>query len=159
MGRRRFAAQHFLALLRLIDEELTEPATVTVIGGAALGLVCLEQHLTTDLDVEAMTNEAFWQAVRRAQARLEDPPVVESVSIAQPPYDYEDRLTRLPLGCRHRSRGSGRPDPREPGLTPVVTGEARSSRRGASRPGRGRRHGSFCRRAMEEGLAGGPRVR
>lgn len=95
MARRRFADRHFVELLRRIDDELDAPATVIVIGGAALSLVAVPDLVTEDLDVMSTRQAHFWAAVDRARSKMEDPPPVQAVSIAQPPYHYEDRLQRF----------------------------------------------------------------
>ncbi len=94
---RRFAARHFVDLLQRIDAELEKPITVVAIGGAVLGLTCLDEYVTTDLDVISTREPAFWSAVDRARAKMADPPLVQAVSIHQPPYDFEDRLTPFPI--------------------------------------------------------------
>jgi hypothetical protein len=77
--------------LRLLDAELKAPVTVTVIGGAAIGLEYDTRHATTDIDLTPIGNEAFWRAVERARARLPDPVPVQPVGLYAAPYDYEDR--------------------------------------------------------------------
>jgi hypothetical protein len=81
--------------LRLLDAELVAPITVTVIGGAAIGLEYETRHATTDIDLTPIGDEAFWKAVERVRSRLPDPVPVQPVGLYAAPYDYEDR--RRPL--------------------------------------------------------------
>ncbi len=84
-----------LEFLRLLDAELKAPITVTVIGGAAIGLEYDTRHATTDIDLTPIGNDAFWKAVERVRARLPDPVPVQPVGLYAAPYDYENR--RRPL--------------------------------------------------------------
>lgn len=93
----RFRPSEFEGLLRLIDEEMTEPCTVVVVGGAAIGLAYAPGHSTMDIDLMPVRSKPFWDAVERAQQRLEARVPVEAVGIVQPPYEYEDRLRPLPI--------------------------------------------------------------
>lgn len=83
--------QFFLALDRL----LRRPVTVTVIGGAAVGLRYDPKHTTTDLDLTPVSDAGFWAAVDRA--RKTHPIPVQTVPFFTPPYDYEDRCTKLEI--------------------------------------------------------------
>lgn len=66
-GPRSYQPKELEAFLRLLDRELTSPVTITVIGGAAIGLVYDTRHATTDIDLIPIGLESFWEAVARAQ--------------------------------------------------------------------------------------------
>lgn len=71
--------------------------TVTVIGGAAIGLKYDTQHATSDVDLTPIQDEGFWEAVKRTNARMTDPVPVQSVGLFAGPYDYESRCTHLAI--------------------------------------------------------------
>ena len=66
-GPRSYEPKELEAFLRLLDRELNRPVTITVIGGAAIGLVYDTRHATTDIDLVPIGLKAFWEAVARAQ--------------------------------------------------------------------------------------------
>jgi hypothetical protein len=88
---RKYPPAEMEGFLRLLDTELTAPVTVTVIGGAAIGLQYDTRHATSDIDLTPIGDDAFWSAVERARARLADPVPVQPVGLYAAPYDYEDR--------------------------------------------------------------------
>jgi hypothetical protein len=67
---RKYPPAEMEGFLRLLDAELTAPVTVTVIGGAAIGLQYDTRHATSDIDLTPIGDDAFWSAVERARARL-----------------------------------------------------------------------------------------
>lgn len=97
MSHRKYRPDDLAGFFRLLDEELRRPARVTVIGGAAIGLQYDPRHATTDIDLTPGNDAAFWAAVERARARMEHPVPVDSVSVFQPPYSYEERCRRLAI--------------------------------------------------------------
>ena len=62
----RYAPQEMIRFLRALDSELEAPTRVTVIGGAAIGLVYDSTHATTDIDLVPVGSPAFWAAAERA---------------------------------------------------------------------------------------------
>jgi hypothetical protein len=95
MSTRRYEPREMVAFLRLLDAELAAPTTVTVIGGAAIGLEYDTRHATTDIDLTPIGSDEFWKAVERARAQMPDAIPVQPVGLYAAPYDYEDR--RRPL--------------------------------------------------------------
>jgi hypothetical protein len=89
----RYNAEEVYAFLRELDSELVRPAEITVIGGAAIGLIYDDAHTTTDVDLVPGNDEAFWQAVDRA--RSHHPIPVSSVSIYEAPYEWEGRRIQM----------------------------------------------------------------
>lgn len=83
--------QFFLAL----DRQLRRRVTVTVIGGAAVGLRYDPRHTTTDIDLTPVSDGDFWAAVDRV--RKSHPIPVQTVPFFTPPYDYESRCTKLEI--------------------------------------------------------------
>jgi hypothetical protein len=88
---RKYSRSELEGFLRLLDRELAQPVTVTIIGGAAIGLVWNTTHATTDIDLASGGQEALWAAVKRAQ-RLHPIPV-QTVPFVVAPYHYEERRT------------------------------------------------------------------
>lgn len=80
---------------RALDRALTRPVTVTVIGGAAVGLKYDPRHATSDVDLTPISDPEFWKAVERA--RTECPVPIQTVPFFTPPYDYESRRTELSI--------------------------------------------------------------
>lgn len=99
-GPRSYEPKELEAFLRLLDRELPGPVTITVIGGAAIGLVYDTRHATTDIDLVPIGQKAFWEAVVRAQQI--SPVPLQTVSFFVAPYDYEDR--RAPLALKGLER-------------------------------------------------------
>ena len=120
---RKIPSGDFEKFLRLVDEELAEPFTIIVVGGAAIGMAYAPDHSTSDIDLMPMRSAPFWDAVERAQQRLASRVPIQSVGIVQPPYEYEDRLRPLPI------RGLKRlqilvPEAHDLALMKVARGEA-----------------------------------
>jgi hypothetical protein len=93
----RYAPLEMVRFLLALDAELDGPVRVTIIGGAAIGLVYDPTHATTDIDLVPVGSAAFWTAVERATRKLAHAVPVSSVAIFAAPYQYEDRLLRLDL--------------------------------------------------------------
>jgi hypothetical protein len=74
-----------------LDARLQRTIEITIIGGAAIGLVYDGAHTTTDIDLTPTSDEAFWTAVRDVTATLEHPVPIAPVSIYEAPYDWEGR--------------------------------------------------------------------
>ena len=70
---------------------------ITVIGGAAIGLVYDSTHATTDIDLVPVASAEFWSAVARVGRGAVRAIPVSPVAIFAAPYAYEDRLVRLEL--------------------------------------------------------------
>jgi hypothetical protein len=120
---RKVRASEFEAFLRLIDEELSQDATIIIVGGAAIGLAYAPDHSTTDIDVMPTRNASLWKAVERAHARSTVSVPFQSVGVVQPPYEYEDRLRQLPIhGLKHLRILV--PEPHDLALMKVARGEA-----------------------------------
>ncbi|HEX9244450.1 MAG TPA: DUF6036 family nucleotidyltransferase [Anaeromyxobacter sp.] len=92
---RSFPPVEFEKFFFALDRELRKRVTVTVIGGAAIGLGYDPRHSTTDIDLVPVGDPEFWKAVERARAAHPIP--VQTVPFFTPPYDYESRCTRLGL--------------------------------------------------------------
>lgn len=94
-GPHSFAPRELEAFLLQLDRELARPVTVTVIGGAAIGLLYDTRHTTADIDLTPIGLKEFWEAVDRAQRTYPVP--LQTVAFFVAPYDYEDRRVRLSL--------------------------------------------------------------
>ncbi len=91
----RFAPRDMERFLRLVDAELRSPCEVVLIGGAAVGLAYHSSHATADIDLWSDPGKPFWEAVKRAEKHLAKQIPIAPAPIAEPPYDFEDRLERL----------------------------------------------------------------
>lgn len=100
---RKFSSSELASFLRRIDQMLTQPCDVVLIGGGAVGLYYDGTHVTSDLDFWSVSDPEFWKAA--AQVNLTEPRVpVQHAMIATPPYNFEDRLLpmKLPRATRLR---------------------------------------------------------
>ena len=94
---RKYAQDELERFLGLIDSELSRPCTIVLIGGAALSLGYRSSHATTDMDLWSPARGAFWAAVEKVKKRQLDSVPIERAGIAEPPYDFEDRLVPVKL--------------------------------------------------------------
>ncbi len=69
---------------------------MVVIGGAAVSLGYVTTHATSDIDLWTDPGPGFWSAVARCRRDGEAIPIA-IVTIASPPYDFEDRLRFVDL--------------------------------------------------------------
>jgi Nucleotidyltransferase of unknown function (DUF6036) len=90
-----FGAEELVRFLTEIDRHLSEPMSVVVIGGAAALLQHGAMRPTTDIDIFSTVTSEFAEAIRAARTATGIAIEIEYASIAQPPYNYEDRLERL----------------------------------------------------------------
>lgn len=100
---RKYNRGQMEAFLREIDQQLAQPCEVVLVGGAVIALVYKGSHATADVDcIKAEAD--FWEACAAAQATSAAPIPVQKATLAQPPYDYEDRLTYFTLSGVHKLR-------------------------------------------------------
>jgi hypothetical protein len=78
--------------LRAVDEELEAPQDIIIIGGAALSIAYRNSYATRDIDLWNSPGPVFWEACRRARARLRLHIPVSPAGVAQAPLDFESRL-------------------------------------------------------------------
>ena len=97
---RRYNRIELIKFLRGMDEELSAPVQMLIIGGAAASLRYGATSTTRDIDTWTTIPPAIHQAADRARAKtgLEIP--LEQASVADAPYHYEDRTRRMPLKLR-----------------------------------------------------------
>jgi hypothetical protein len=93
---RRVVPAEIRDYFRLIDERLTKPTRLLVIGGAAVALGWDEHHATPDVDLFNHPGLEFLEAVAACR-NLPGAIPISTVGIASPPYDFEDRLTLVPI--------------------------------------------------------------
>lgn len=91
---RVYGADEMRTLLRAVDRHLTRPARMEIIGGSAAALAHGASSTTSDLDTFNVISEDLRQAVSRAclETGFEIP--VLQATVADVPYNYEDRLER-----------------------------------------------------------------
>jgi|SRR5215472_3206634 len=94
---RLFQPEELERFLREVDRQLGSPAKIIVIGGAAIGMLYSSEHSTTDIDVLGTPGRELSDAIERAKSVTGLAVPVSQVTIAEPPYDFEDRLQRYAL--------------------------------------------------------------
>jgi hypothetical protein len=93
----RYRAAELHDFFRILDAELPGPIEITVIGGAAVGLVYVTDHATTDIDLKPVSSAVLWEAVKRAQAHTANPISVTNAGPYEAPYDWEDRRQAIDI--------------------------------------------------------------
>ena len=96
---RTFGRDELLAFLRQIDEQLEEPVTMEIIGGAAALLAYGAQSPTRDIDSLASIDERIHEASRHTTLAIP----LDRAAVADPPYNYEDRRRHLRVRFRNLS--------------------------------------------------------
>jgi hypothetical protein len=94
---RKFKPREFENFFRCVDAELDRACTIVLVDGGAIALAYHSSHATADLDIWKTSEEVFWDAVRRANAKVRDPVPVQKAAVAGPPYNFEDRLRLVNL--------------------------------------------------------------
>jgi hypothetical protein len=92
-----------------VDEELTEPHQLVVIGGAAIGMIYAPRYETEDLDSTTQSDTVLREAIERGRAKMRErerlepyEPLVQFTMVFNAPYEYEDRLRALRIrGLRY----------------------------------------------------------
>ena len=90
---KRFNREQILEFLTEIDDHLDEPVAMEIIGGAAALLAYGAQSPTKDIDSFAGIDERIWKAAALASHRIP----LDRTTVADPPYNYEDRRRPLDL--------------------------------------------------------------
>lgn len=89
-----YGAEEIRVFLQAVDRHLTRRARVEIIGGSAAALAHGASSTTTDLDTYNALDQELLDAVARATEETGfDIPVSQS-TVADVPYNYEDRLER-----------------------------------------------------------------
>jgi hypothetical protein len=94
-----FGKDELIAFLHEVDEQLTAPVAIEVIGGAAALLAYGAKRPTKDVDCLGRIDSRIQKAA--AHTHLKIP--IDRVTVADPPYDYEDRRTPIDLSFRNLS--------------------------------------------------------
>jgi hypothetical protein len=92
-----YTRDQILGFLAEVDDLLDEPSTLEIIGGAAALLAYGAHRPTKDIDSFAGLDERIIEAARRAEHRIP----LDRAAVADPPYNYEDRLRLLELPFRN----------------------------------------------------------
>jgi hypothetical protein len=90
-----FSPVQLAQFLKAVDQELANPARLIVIGGAAAALRYGAKRNTSDIDTFNDTTPEVDRAVRVTQQKLQLGIVVSKAAIADPPWNFEDRLEEL----------------------------------------------------------------
>jgi Nucleotidyltransferase of unknown function (DUF6036) len=89
--------KELLSFLAKIDEQLDEPTGIEIIGGAAALIAYGAHSPTRDIDSFRSIDEKIWEAASRVTPGIP----LQQASIADPPYNYEDRRESLDLPFRN----------------------------------------------------------
>lgn len=97
---KEFESDELKRFLRSVDDQLTQPAELLLIGGAAAALAYGVSRSTTDIDTMHDTShlEAAFRTAREITG-LDIP--VQTVGIADGPCNLEDRIEPVSLGLRN----------------------------------------------------------
>jgi Nucleotidyltransferase of unknown function (DUF6036) len=87
-----FGKEEITRFLLAVDAELSEPTRIVIVGGAAALLQHGASRRTIDIDIFSTTPHGFENAIKQARLKTGLDVMVEFPSVAQPPYDYEERL-------------------------------------------------------------------
>lgn len=91
---RTYGADEIRVFLQAVDRYLTRRVRIEIIGGSAAALAHGAKSTTTDVDTFNALNKELLEAVARAREETGfDIPVSQS-TVADVPYNYEDRLER-----------------------------------------------------------------
>jgi hypothetical protein len=92
---RRHSPQELESFIGAIDEALTEPASILVIGGAAAALAYGATRATDDIDTFHPLTPILQTAVETARRSTGLNIPVSFAAVADAPYDFEDRLVPI----------------------------------------------------------------
>ncbi|HLG20728.1 MAG TPA: DUF6036 family nucleotidyltransferase [Bdellovibrionota bacterium] len=90
----RYSREEIERLLTTIDQNLTKPVDVIVIGGAAAALAYRSSRTTVDIDTANAVNDlkkAYDDAKKATKLNIP----LNPAGVFDPPYNYEDRLEEL----------------------------------------------------------------
>lgn len=90
---RRFGRDQILEFLAEVDEKLDGPVAMEIIGGAAALLAYGAVSPTKDIDSFTPIDEKIWKAAGLTSTRIP----LDRSTVADPPYNYEDRRRPLDL--------------------------------------------------------------
>lgn len=98
---RTYGADEIRVFLQAVDRHLTRRVRVEIIGGSAAALAYGAKSTTTDLDTFSAVHKELLDAVARACDETGfDIPISQS-TVADVPYNYEDRLERQLPELKH----------------------------------------------------------
>ncbi len=89
---RRYTADEIRTFFACVDQHLSTPETMIVLGGGALALAYDDKHRTTDIDTWSSLSVALCDAICIAQAETGIPIDVTRAGVADIPYEAETRL-------------------------------------------------------------------
>jgi uncharacterized nucleotidyltransferase DUF6036 len=86
-----YGHEQLLAFLRIVDKHLESSATIVIVGGSAAAFHSATST-TNDIDTYEAVEPDLEQAVAKAVAETGFQIAVNHASVAQVPYNHEDRL-------------------------------------------------------------------
>jgi hypothetical protein len=94
---RRYTRAELVTFLKAVDANLTSPADLLIIGGAAATLRYGATSATRDIDTWNDISPLVTRAAQKARAATGLPVPMERATVADAPYHYEDRTLRVAL--------------------------------------------------------------
>jgi hypothetical protein len=88
-----FGRDELLTFFAEIDDFLSEPAAIEIVGGAAALLAYGASRPTKDVDCFGDLDEQVRRAAERTRSRIP----IDRAAVADPPWNYEDRRQPLDL--------------------------------------------------------------
>lgn len=92
---RRFSTDEIARFLTAVDGFLEQPSAMVIIGGSAIGLVFGVELTTRDVDTFESDLAGIAGALERARQATALRVPVGPAAVADIPWNYEDRLTRI----------------------------------------------------------------
>lgn len=90
-----------IEFLQRVDKKLSKRTRVLIIGGSAIALVYSPRYGTVDIDT-IETDRDFFVACEKVNQEAGPKVIVSAVTVADTPYNYEDRLQDVPIsGTTH----------------------------------------------------------
>ena len=94
---RRFEAKELRRFLQAVDDQLSEPHTLLIIGGSAALLAYGVQRVTKDIDTWDDTYRAITSSLDAARVATGLFIPIECPGVHDGPYHFESRLQRVPF--------------------------------------------------------------
>ncbi|OGH56412.1 MAG: hypothetical protein A3G34_01855 [Candidatus Lindowbacteria bacterium RIFCSPLOWO2_12_FULL_62_27] len=90
-----------IEFLQRVDRKLAKRTKALIIGGSAIALVYSPRYGTVDIDT-IETDRDFFVACDKVNQETGSKVIVSPVTVADTPYNYEDRLQAVPIpGAKH----------------------------------------------------------
>lgn len=92
---RKFGASELTSFLHAVDDNLSSPARIVVLGGGALALAHDDTYRTTDIDLWNTPSRDVLRACERAREQTGLRVTMEHSGVSDAPYSVDDRLVSV----------------------------------------------------------------